>query len=179
MAVTAGGENLRLQAGETYKAGISAFCYLEDEDGDGTPDSLPVESAEEQSAGVFLPAATYPMLTYSPVPPSGGDTIKLLSVSGETEITVSSDTQATSLYAHGTLRGFGSGLAGTMLTFENRSLKSRGISKSPPRSAGGQNDGVSRLLTDNTAPLITLDSGPSRRPQYRPVRHRITVSGAE
>jgi hypothetical protein len=70
MAVTAGDASLQLEAGNTSQAGITAFRYLADEDGDGTNDSFPTESAEAQSAGQYLPNATYPVLTYSPSPSS-------------------------------------------------------------------------------------------------------------
>lgn len=91
MAVTIGGEKLHLEANETYKVGITAFRYLEDEDGDGTNDSLPVESSEALSSEVYLPEATYPVLTYSPEPSSTGNSMKVLCINGETEFTINSD----------------------------------------------------------------------------------------
>lgn len=94
MAVTVGDKALHLKAGKTYKVGITAFRYLEDEDDDGTNDSLPVESSEAESDGEFLPEATYPVLNYSPEPSSTGDSMKLLCINGETEFTITSDVPA-------------------------------------------------------------------------------------
>ena len=94
MAVTVGDETLHLDADKTYKVGITAFRYLADEDSDGKVDSFPLESSEVQSDGKYLPEATYPVLTYSPVPWSHGDTMKLLNIKEVTEITVSSDVPA-------------------------------------------------------------------------------------
>lgn len=91
MAVTAGDKNLRLSAGKTYKASVSAFRYLGDGDGDGTNDSLPLNGSETMSGDVYLPKASYPVLSYSPEPVTDGDSMKLYLLNGSKEITVTSN----------------------------------------------------------------------------------------
>jgi hypothetical protein len=94
MAVTAGTDEFCLEADNTFKAGITAFRYLGDADGDGTNDSLPIESAEAQSDGKYLPQATYPVLTYSPEPSSEPGKMKILNINCDTVIRITSDVEA-------------------------------------------------------------------------------------
>lgn len=163
MAVTAGGERLHLEADKTYKIGITAFRYLADEDGDGTSDSLPVESGEAQSAGQYLPEATYPVLTYSPAPSADGDSLKLLCISGVTQITVTSDVVAnivvTRMDTEAVLAQT-QGLGNT-LTFDAPAHFTGALNlKITATDAGGDItvDYLGLRFDDGTAPLITMDS---------------------
>jgi hypothetical protein len=92
MAITVGDIKNRLESDKNYKIGITTFKYLVDENNDGINDSLPIESTEIQGNEIFLPKATYPVLSYARS--FSGDGMKIYPVSGSTEIEMSSDVEA-------------------------------------------------------------------------------------
>lgn len=162
MAVTVGDKTLHLEADNTYKAGITAFRYLEDEDGDGTGDSLPVEGGEAQSGGAYLPEAVYPVLSYSPAPSSDVDSMKLLYIKGATQITVTSDVTADIAV---TRMDTDTAVAQTpspttTLTFDTPAdfIGALNLKITATDADGDITVDYIGLRLDDTAPLITLDS---------------------
>ena len=162
MAVTVGDKTLHLEADNTYKAGITAFRYLADEDGDGTDDSLPVEGGEAQSGGAYLPEATYPVLSYSPAPSSDVDSMKLLYIKGATQITVTSDVAADIAVTRMDTDTVVAQTPGptTTLTFDTPADFTGALNlKITAADADGDiTVDYIGLRLDDTAPLITLDS---------------------
>ncbi|NLH00744.1 MAG: hypothetical protein GX488_02375, partial [Clostridiales bacterium] len=162
MAVTAGDASLHLEAGNTYKAGIAAFCYLTDKDGDGKNDSFPVESAETYSTGQYLPKATYPVLTYLPSLSPDGSSMKLLFVKGATQVTITSDVAANIVVTR---------MDTDTVVTQTPSSSTTLVFDTPADFTGALNLRITAtdadgditvdyigLRMDETAPLITLDS---------------------
>jgi len=155
MAVTVGDKAGHLTANNTFKTGITAFRYLE-------ADSLPVESEEAQSGEKFLAEATYPVLTYSPVPTAEANGMKLLGIKGQTAVEIASDVPVEMVVTRMDTQAVLAQTSGSALTLNfNTPTDFAGALNLKVQATDSDGDitvDYLGLRLDQTTPLITIDS---------------------